>query len=276
MNTQGRLFAFGCSMTRYHYPTWADILGKSWHHYENWGRSGGGNAFIFNSLIECDVRNQFGPDDTVMVMWTGVSRIDAYRFDRWYSLHGQFPDSGDHASCPDGYEIQSFALMHAAQRLFGDRCCYLPMTWSWLDAESRAGHIYHDTIADIKKVDFELNQRLYPNLEIKHRISVHYDQVHGSDWPGVDVIMQGNYDGYQPWLIKEFDAFRRKAEEIRNQAEQELDQHPTPVLHLDMVRRHFPNIAISEQTQAWIHEIEQSVRSGSYSGFETNEPQQRL
>ena len=46
-----RIFAFGCSLTQYFYPTWADIL---IHHYksegttigENWGRSGAGNQYI--------------------------------------------------------------------------------------------------------------------------------------------------------------------------------------------------------------------------------------
>ena len=47
---KGRLFTFGCSMTKYYYPTWADILGKHWEYFENWAEPGGGNQFIFNSL----------------------------------------------------------------------------------------------------------------------------------------------------------------------------------------------------------------------------------
>ena len=47
-----RLFTFGCSFTSYHWPTWADILGREYDYFENWGRSGGSNQFIFNSLIE--------------------------------------------------------------------------------------------------------------------------------------------------------------------------------------------------------------------------------
>ena len=31
----GRLFAFGCSLTRYHWPTWADILGQSYYEFQN-------------------------------------------------------------------------------------------------------------------------------------------------------------------------------------------------------------------------------------------------
>jgi len=35
-----RLFAFGCSFTQYKWPTWADILGKSFDLSYNLGKSG--------------------------------------------------------------------------------------------------------------------------------------------------------------------------------------------------------------------------------------------
>lgn len=33
-----RLFTFGCSFTKFFWPTWADILGQEFDYYENWGR----------------------------------------------------------------------------------------------------------------------------------------------------------------------------------------------------------------------------------------------
>ena len=50
MNKNQRLFTFGCSLTRYHYPTWANIGGKNFTEFQNWGAPGGGNNFILNSV----------------------------------------------------------------------------------------------------------------------------------------------------------------------------------------------------------------------------------
>jgi hypothetical protein len=70
------LFTFGCSFTEYIWPTWADILGREFEYYENWGKAGGGNQYIFNSLIECHLRNQLTKDDTVIIRWTSPDRED--------------------------------------------------------------------------------------------------------------------------------------------------------------------------------------------------------
>jgi len=73
-----RLFTFGCSFTSYSWSTWADILGTTAEEFQNWGMSGTGNQFILASVTECHQRNQFQPDDTVIVCWTNVMRDDRY------------------------------------------------------------------------------------------------------------------------------------------------------------------------------------------------------
>lgn len=78
-----RFFAFGCSFTHYFWPTWADIIGREIPHYENWGRGSAGNQFIFNSIIECNLRNKFNEDDLVIVMWSSCSREDRYLNGDW-------------------------------------------------------------------------------------------------------------------------------------------------------------------------------------------------
>lgn len=74
----GRLFTFGCSFTNYKWPTWADLLGQEFQEYYNFGQCGGGNLFIACSIAEANVRYKFTPEDTVMVMWTNVTREDRY------------------------------------------------------------------------------------------------------------------------------------------------------------------------------------------------------
>ena len=73
----GKLYTFGCSFTKYFWPTWADIL-LTHYEGENWGLPGGGNKFIFESIIECHVTNKIKPTDTVIVMWTSWAREDRY------------------------------------------------------------------------------------------------------------------------------------------------------------------------------------------------------
>lgn len=85
-----RLFAFGCSFTNYRWSTWVDCLAPEFDYVENWGQSGAGNEFIFNSIMECDQRNHFSPDDTVIVCWTTTTREDRYIDGRWHTLGNMF------------------------------------------------------------------------------------------------------------------------------------------------------------------------------------------
>ena len=88
----GRLFTFGCSFTNYHWSTWADCLAPEFDSFENWGQSGAGNHYIFNSIMEADQRYHFGAGDTVVVCWTNVMREDRYT-DCWQTL-------GNITTCP--------------------------------------------------------------------------------------------------------------------------------------------------------------------------------
>lgn len=83
-----RLFTFGCSFTNYRWSTWADALAPEFDYFENWGQSGGGNHYIFNSVMECDQRHRFGDGDTVMVCWTNFLRDDRYVNGKWVTLGG--------------------------------------------------------------------------------------------------------------------------------------------------------------------------------------------
>lgn len=77
-----RLFTFGCSNTKYYWPTWSDIL-LTQIEGENWGLSGSGNKCIFESLVECTVRNNLSEDDIIIIMWTSWFREDRYINNQW-------------------------------------------------------------------------------------------------------------------------------------------------------------------------------------------------
>ena len=78
-----RFFAFGCSLTKYNWPTWADIIATEVPEYYNYAQSGGGNLFIANSIVEANLTHKFTEDDLIIVMWSSVSREDRYKDRRW-------------------------------------------------------------------------------------------------------------------------------------------------------------------------------------------------
>ena len=88
-----RLFTFGCSFTRFGWPTWADIMAWDLNiSIENWGLSGLGNVGIFHRIVECDLRNTFTEDDLIIVLWSHWNRED--RYDRHWQAHGNVFQEG--------------------------------------------------------------------------------------------------------------------------------------------------------------------------------------
>ena len=92
-----RVWTFGCSMTEYAWPTWADILinhcKEQGHQAENWGRSGAGNQFIIAKIMECHAKNTLGPDDYVLVCFSSFFRNDYYVQERGWYLPGRLQDN---------------------------------------------------------------------------------------------------------------------------------------------------------------------------------------
>lgn len=75
-----RIFAFGCSFTKYHWPTWADVIASEVPNarFYNFGICGAGNLSIASRLLESHQRFQFGKNDLVIAMWSTMCREDRY------------------------------------------------------------------------------------------------------------------------------------------------------------------------------------------------------
>lgn len=130
-----RLFAFGCSFTNYRWSTWADCLAPEFDYFENWGQSGGGNHYIFNSVVEADQHHNFGASDTVIVCWTSIQRDDRYAKGRWHTLGNVFTCPIYHTTYLEeyveerGYLIRDLAFMKAIKTLLESRP---GLTWKFL------------------------------------------------------------------------------------------------------------------------------------------------
>lgn len=75
-NNRKRFFAFGCSYTQYSYATWADLIGRRFEEYYNFGAAGCSNTHIMNKVIEADNFYKFDAStDLVIIMLTGFGRF---------------------------------------------------------------------------------------------------------------------------------------------------------------------------------------------------------
>lgn len=278
----GRLFTFGCSMTSYYYPTWADIIGRDWEYHENWGRPGAGNSCIFNSIMECHSRNQFTENDTVLVMWSGIARIDGYQYNSWAHHHSIFPSDSEFASCPKGYEILSYAWMYSVDQILNaSPCQYHAMSWVDYDLDDDPGKVFGSTISKIKKISFPQNRlsTVFDNSESFHHYWQDlYDRLSGPDWPTLEKIRIKDINGVSDDIKKEIEEFQNLIDQDKRwkHLENTVDTHPTPAQHLDVIKKYFPYIILTESTKSWALAQDKEWISGKHQKFNKSSPKERL
>ena len=220
-----RLVTFGCSFTNYRWSTWADCLAPEFDEFENWGQSGAGNQFIFNSVMECDQRNKFGPDDTVMICWSNVMRDDRYVEHRWITLGGVattpiytkefLVDHVDHR----GYLIRDLALIKAVSVLLQNR---LGTTWKFMSFCPITWYsIGTPTIGDTRIDDVE---------EL-------YQSVIDMFLPSFNTVLP-RFNGFDTQMLPS----------VGN------DYHPSPAEHLAYLDAVLPGWVTKESTRVKMHE----------------------
>jgi len=269
-------------MTSYHYPTWADILSTTFDYYENWGRYGSGNEFIFNSIIECNKRNKFTEHDTILILWTGIARIDYYQFNEWCNKQGLFPDKSTDEfnnwpiSSPDGYEILSYAHIEAIHNILSlNNLNFRSMAWQKYDVDLQG--IYKDTLDNIEYIEFRENKQQYVDSK-SYRLEAEklYKRMAGEDWPSLDNILSDNYhhidDDFILTEIDEFFGYLKSNKKLMLSIANTIDRHPTPIAHLEMVKKYFQDVQISEDTQQWIEDIDYKLINGIKYNFTIASP----
>ena len=263
-----RLFTFGCSFTNYKWPTWADILGSEFDQFENWGKSGAGNLFIFNSLIECSARNHLNSQDTVIVMCTNITREDRYVKNEWITPGNIYTqniyDDAFVKKFADvrGYAIRDFALIHSARtqlKHLGVKYIFLSMVDMTSFDQYKVNKIANcDDIFD-----------LYKESIIEIRPSVHevvfnhdwwsrpffnekfYNIYAGADWPSYDEFKLNNFSSVPKHIIKE----------ISKLGVTRVDTHATPIEYLEYINKVLPEYTISNKIKTWISEIDNRIRN---------------
>jgi hypothetical protein len=171
-----RFFAFGCSFTNYKWPTWADIIAREIPESYNYGRIGGGNHYIYQTIVEASIEYKFTKDDLIIVMFTNIAREDRYaeHRDGWitpgtlYYQHEYDKDFLIKFWCYRGYLMRDLALVHGVQTIlstFDSECHFLTMvpfvskiTDNDLATDPKTVAItdfYRDTLSKLKPSIFE-------------------------------------------------------------------------------------------------------------------------
>jgi hypothetical protein len=213
-----RLFAFGCSFTNYRWSTWANCLAPEFDEFQNWGQAGGGNHYIFNSVMEADQRHRFGDNDTIVVCWSSIDREDRYIDHRWRTPGNAYlaktvyhPDYLRSHIDERGFLIRDLAYIKAVKTLLENRP---GITWKFLSMT-------------------ELMARPNPddNTSLHRDVMRLYSDV-------LDIVALG-YD---------------KTVFLNNWPKPGEDPHPTPDEHLAYLDIVLPGWVTKSETRAKMHE----------------------
>lgn len=228
-----RLFTFGCSFTQYKWPTWADILGTAYHHYENWGMMGGGNFYIAASVSEACATRKITKEDTVAIMWTNVMREDRY-IDWWKpvgNIHTQFFYDEDFIAkyiTERGCYIRDLAVMYSTKKMLDSiGCKYVMTSMVDLNNPNQYENTHMKSPSNIIDAYSEVVDIIKPSI---HRV------VFKCDW---------NSRVATP---------KRFAGDIR-------DPHPTPKEHLVYIDAVLKDFKVSDSTRAWVDEVDHQIQT---------------
>jgi hypothetical protein len=265
-----RLFAFGCSYTKYKWPTWADILGREYDYFENWGQSGAGNHYIFNSLIECNQRHKFSANDTVMIMWSSIAREDRYVGETWitpgniYSQETYSKEFVKKFADNRGYLIRDLAFIQAAKLLLDNIGCkfkffsMVPIVnisefanTLTVKQDIDCLELYKDSINMICPSVWEVVFNKKWSSRTRYADKEVYEKTAGVDWPNFDAYIKNNYSNLSEKIKHEVLKWR-----LSNAGPWGMgvyDCHPIPILHLEYLEKN--GITLSDSTKQWTNAV---------------------
>lgn len=273
------------------WPTWADILGKQFDEYQNWGVSGGGNALILNSLIECHIKNKITKHDTVGIMWTNVAREDRYINGKWQAVGNLFNPTQnfyDHNFIKNyvdlrGCYLRDLSAIQSVKMILDSVGCkyfFLSMIpigkyddvvknnqYSSQSIDDLL-YAYRDTLQSIKLSVFEtiFNNDWFSRPYCNSLDNVRLEPIRqswkanaGSAWPSFEDFVNNNISVPNNILKEIFDTKRWNWSKDILDATQRTDFHPTPAEALEYLDQVLPEYTISSDVRNWCQQINKLV-----------------
>jgi len=127
-----RIFTFGCSMTEYQWPTWADMLCYHYNQEEgaetyNYANCGMGNEHVVQALTAADLKHTFTDDDIICVLWSSWLREDRLWQDKRWGKNGSilntpttqpFGEFANNYFSLENYIMKNITNIHTANKAF--------------------------------------------------------------------------------------------------------------------------------------------------------------
>ncbi len=267
-----RLFTFGCSFTNYIWPTWADILGLEYDHYENWGWGSGSNEFIMYSLSEMLAKNTITQNDTIIVYWTSFNRLSKFNNNKWnHNVNYNMPESEEIPAV-----VSNITIINLVKELLDRAGCkyhflslmnindknhwYLSKKNYNSPAIKEIRSTYKSALTAIHPSFFNLvfnyNHLSRANLNIKQttdfipliskgleqakieQFKNDYNNIREKSWPDVNEIVNEDFSNTADDIKEEIlYHFRVQLDEINSRAFARNDFHPTPKEHLEYLSK---------------------------------------
>lgn len=265
-----RLFTFGCSFTNWIWPTWADIYATQFDFFENWGHPNAGNLYIFNSIIEANVRHRFTPSDTIVIMWSGMLRVD--RYDHGWKW-------GEQSSSIRGSEIINYGYMNAINQWFDSaQLNYTFLSMYQYSKDSDVYKLYKDTIDKIKPMVYVPQSRTIdiPVNDVNTYKGYHqfiadqYAAMSGPLWPSFEEYIRQfprlNIDRQMKTITQE----------IKNLQQVYVDDaHPTPADYLINLQQWF-NFSPTVEVAEWVKLQTELITKPKFVTYVSNSPRDKL
>ncbi len=256
-----RIFCFGCSFTQYLWATWAEIIGYEFPDAEfyNFGKSGAGNQYIFNMLMQADSVYNFTHEDLVMIQWTNVSREDRYLHAGHKGLlnteskHGAWSTPGniytqgfyDHVWLKKyfseyGAMVRDLAFIKAAHQILKHKA-----QWHFLQMNNLV--MYANQWDVPIKIEDNVSQKKHGDMSRLQQLKdIYSDTIEHLSNSFYDVLYNNNWN-------QKFKADRKLVNK------QFQDGHPHPLEHYDYLKRTFKhdwsartNKGVSDLQKKWI------------------------
>ena len=213
-----RFFSFGCSFTRWCWPTWSDYIGLNFDEYYNYGCGGADNKNILYRLLQADKKYKFTSDDTIMIMFTSFNRLSYV--DKDFTIH----NIGDLVD--DNLKLHPIGKNYNFETAIYDNYIAIQSAKSILESKNIKYELLQSMKHDFYHDNFEAGEDIKKNLD--------------------DCLDLFKYPVMENWCYENYDFMKEKVIWKDNHAQ---DGHPTMKHHLDFVKEFFPQYITDKTNQ---------------------------
>jgi len=236
-----RFFAFGCSFTDYNWPTWANIIAQEIPDHYIYAKSGAGNFYIFQALMQATLHHKIDRHDLVMIMFSNITREDRFTKNRGWITPGNLYYQNEYDQkflknylCHHGYLMRDLNLVtgcHLALENIG--CDYELMSMVPFDSES----------SETKRID-----------NIEYILNFYKDTLNVIKPSVLETVFNNDWES-RP---------KRPCYRVCWQKETYRDNHPTPVEHLMYLKYIYPKLELKNQTIDFVERMDERVMSDTF------------